>query len=293
MTDQAISAEDSHPRKRIALLDSEMAYVDTGAGDPIVFLHGNPTSSYLWRNVIPHCAGLGRCLAPDLIGMGESGKNPSGSYRFADHARYLDAWFDALDISNAVLVVHDWGGGLGLHWAARNPDKVRGIVHMETIVAPLVFSTWPEEARIAFQTMRSDAGEELVLQKNMFVEKVMPAGIIRTLDQETHDAYRKPFAEPGEGRRPTLTWPREIPIDGEPADVQAVVEAYGAWLAESDVPKLFINAEPGRIMARGDMRAICRAWPNQREVSVAGLHFAQEDSPHEIGEAIATFVRGL
>lgn len=293
MTDQVIPAEDTHPRKRVAVLDSEMAYVDTGTGDPIVFLHGNPTSSYLWRNVIPHCESVGRCLAPDLIGMGQSGKTPTGSYRYADHVPYLDAWFEALEISNAVLVVHDWGGGLGFHWAARNPDRVRGLVHMETIVAPMVFASWPEEARNAFQAMRSDAGEELVLQLNMFVEKVMPAGIIRTLDQETHDAYRKPFAEPGEGRRPTLTWPREIPIDGEPADVQAVVEAYGAWLAKSDVPKLFINAEPGRIMARGDNRAICRAWPNQREVTVAGLHFAQEDSPHEIGEAVADFVRGL
>jgi haloalkane dehalogenase len=291
MTD--IPAADPYERKRVAVRDSEMAYVDTGSGDPIVFLHGNPTSAYLWRNVIPHCEGLGRCLAPDLIGMGDSGKNPAGSYRFADHARYLDAWFEALDLTDVVLVVHDWGSGLGFHWARRHPERVRGIAYMEAIVAPMSFATWPEEARIAFQTMRSEAGEELVLGQNMFVEKVMPAGILRTLDQATHDAYRRPFAEPGEGRRPTLTWPREIPIDGEPADTQAVVEAYGAWLAESDVPKLFINAEPGRIMARGDMRAVCRAWPNQREVSVAGLHFAQEDSPREIGEAVAAFVRGL
>ena len=293
MTDQVISPEDVHTRKRVAVLDSEMAYVDTGTGDPIVFLHGNPTSSYLWRNVIPHCEGLGRCLAPDLIGMGDSGKNPNGSYRFADHARYLDAWFEALEITNVVLVVHDWGGGLGFNWAARNPDKVRGIAHMEAIVAPMVWESWPEEPRKAFQAMRADTGEELVLQHNMFVEKVMPAGIIREFDTETHDAYRRPFADPGEGRRPTLTWPREIPVDGEPADTQAVVEAYGAWLARCDVPKLFINAEPGRIMMRGDNRAICRAWPNQREVTVAGLHYVQEDSPHEIGEALADFVRGL
>ena len=293
MTDQAIPVEDRNPRKRIAVLDSEIAYVDTGAGDPIVFLHGNPTSSYLWRNVIPHCTDVGRCLAPDLIGMGQSGKNPSGSYRFADHVRFLDAWFDALDISNAVLVGHDWGGALGFHWAARNPDRVRGIAYMETIVAPMRFAEWPEEARNAFQTMRSEAGEELLLQQNMFVEKIIPVGIIRDLDQETHDAYRKPFAEPGEGRRPTLTWPREIPIDGEPADVTAIAEAYGAWLAESDVPKLFINAEPGRMMVRGNLREICRSWPNQREVTVAGLHYIQEDSPNEIGDAIATFVRDL
>lgn len=293
MTDQAIPSKDRNPRKRIAVLDTEISFVDTGAGHPIVFMHGNPTSSYLWRNVIPHCADVGRCLAPDLIGMGQSGASPSGSYRFADHSRVLDAWFDALGISNAVLVGHDWGGSLGFHWAARNPDRVRGIAYMETIVAPMRFAEWPEEARNAFQAMRSDAGEDLVLQQNMFVEKIIPVGIIRDLDQETHDAYRKPFAEPGEGRRPTLTWPREIPIDGEPADVTAIVEAYGAWLAESDVPKLFINAEPGRMMMRGNLREICRSWPNQREVTVDGLHYIQEDSPNEIGKAIASFVRDL
>ena len=227
-----ISAADPYERKRVAVLDSEMAYVDVGAGEPIVFLHGNPTSSYLWRNVIPYCEGLGSCLAPDLIGMGDSGTNPAGAYRFADHARYLDAWFEALDLRNVVLVVHDWGSGLGFHWARRHPERVRGIAYLEAIVQPMKFADWPEDARTAFQVMRSEAGEELVLQQNMFVEKVMPAGIIRTLDQETHDAYRRPFGEPGEGRRPTLTWPREIPIDGEPADmVQAIVEAYGAWLA--------------------------------------------------------------
>lgn len=293
MTEKTIPAEDPYPRKRVAVLDSEMAYVDTGAGAPIVFLHGNPTSSYLWRNVIPHCEGVGRCLAPDLIGMGASGRLSGSSYRFADHVRYLDAWFDALEISDAVLVVHDWGGGLGLHWARRHPERVRALVHMETIVAPMTFDTWPEEARKGFQAMRSPAGEELVLEQNMFVEKVMPAGIMRTLDRETHDAYRAPFAEPGEGRRPTLTWPREIPVDGQPEETLRVVEAYGAWLAESEVPKLFINAEPGRIMARGNMREIARSWPNQREVTVAGYHFAQEDSPDEIGAAIAGFVRGL
>lgn len=293
MTDAAIPAADPHPRNRIGVLDSDMAYVDTGAGDPIVFLHGNPTSSYLWRNVIPHCIDVGRCLAPDLIGMGASGTNPAGAYRFADHARYLDAWFDALDISNAVLVLHDWGGGLGFHWAARYPDRVRGIVYMETIVAPMYFADWPEEARDAFQVMRSDAGEDLVLQQNMFVEKIIPAGVLRTLDQETHDGYRRPFSEPGEGRRPTLTWPREIPIDGEPSDVEAIVAAYGEWLAKSDVPKLYIDSDPGRMMARGNLRDICRAWPNQQETTVAGLHYLPEDSPYEIGEAVAAFVRGL
>ncbi len=288
-----ISAADPYRRKRVAVLDSEMAYIDTGSGDPVVFLHGNPTSSYLWRNVIPHVEPVGRCLAPDLIGMGESGKAPGGQYRFADHARYLDAWFDALALTNVVLVVHDWGSGLGFHWARRNPERVRGIAYMEAIVQTMTFATWPEEARRAFEAMRSDQGEELVLQQNMFVEKVVPAGILRDLDRETHDVYRRPYLEPGESRRPTLTWPREIPIDGEPADNHEIVAAYGKWLASSDLPKLFVNAEPGRIMLRGDMREVCRAWPNQREVTVAGLHYAQEDSPDEIGQAVAEFVRGL
>jgi haloalkane dehalogenase len=287
-----ISAADPYVRKRVAVLDSEMAYVETGSGDPIVFLHGNPTSSYLWRNVIPHCEGLGRCLAPDLIGMGESGKNPAGSYRFADHARYLDAWFEAVGVENAVLVVHDWGGPLGFHWAARNPSKVRGIVYMETIVTPATWDDWPENAKNIFQAMRSEAGEDLVLEKNIFVERILPGAVLRGLTEEEHNHYRAPFAEPGESRRPTLTWPRQIPIDGEPGDVKAIVETSEKWLAGSDVPKLFINAEPGSILT-GRVREVCRAWPNQSEVTVKGAHFIQEDSPHEIGEAVAGFVKGL
>jgi haloalkane dehalogenase len=290
MTD--ISAADPYARKRVAVLDSEMAYVETGSGAPIVFLHGNPTSSYLWRNVIPHCEGLGRCLAPDLIGMGESGKNPAGSYRFADHARYLDAWFEAVDVDNAVLVVHDWGGALGFHWTARNPSKVRGIVYMETIVTPATWDDWPENAKNIFQAMRSEAGEDLVLQKNIFVERILPGAVLRDLTDEEHNHYRAPFAEPGESRRPTLTWPRQIPIEGEPGDVKAIVETSEKWLAGSDVPKLFINAEPGSILT-GRVREVCRAWPNQSEVTVKGAHFIQEDSPHEIGEAVADFVKGL
>jgi haloalkane dehalogenase len=290
MTD--IPAADPYARKRIAVLDSEMAYVETGSGAPIVFLHGNPTSSYLWRNVIPHCEGLGRCLAPDLIGMGESGKNPSGSYRFVDHARYLDAWFEAVGVDNAVLVLHDWGGALGFHWAARNPSKVRGIAYMETIVTPATWDDWPENAKNIFQAMRSEAGEDLVLEKNIFVERILPGAILRGLTEDEHNHYRAPFAEPGESRRPTLTFPRQIPIEGEPGDVKAIVETSEKWLAGSDVPKLFINAEPGSILT-GRVREVCRAWPNQIEVTVKGAHFIQEDSPHEIGEAVADFVKGL
>lgn len=287
-----ISAADPYERRRVAVLDSEMSYVETGSGDPIIFLHGNPTSSYLWRNVIPHLDGLGRCLAPDLIGMGQSGKNPAGSYRFADHSRYVDAFLEALGVENAVLVVHDWGGALGFNWAARNPSKVRAIAYMETIVAPVTWQRWPERARGIFQGMRSEAGEEMVLEKNLFIEGILPNSIIRDLSQEEHDNYRAPWLEPGEGRRPMLTWPRQIPIEGEPADVVEVVETYGAWLARSEVPKLFINADPGSILL-GEQRDFCRSWPNQTEVTVKGLHFIQEDSPREIGEAVAKFVRGL
>lgn len=289
---QAIAATDPYPRKRVPALDSEMAYVEAGSGRPIVFLHGNPTSSYLWRNVIPHLEPLGRCLAPDLIGMGQSGKAPAGSYRFADHARYLDAWFEAAGVDDAVLVGHDWGGALGFHWAARHPDKVRGIAYMETLVAPATWADWPENARGIFQGMRSAKGEELVLERNLFIEGILPNAILRTLSAEEHDRYRSPWREPGEGRRPMLTWPREIPIEGEPADVTKIVEDYGRWLADSQVPKLFINAEPGSILT-GRVREICRAWPNQTEVTVKGAHFIQEDSPHEIGAAVAAFVRGL
>ena len=290
MTDP-ISAEDPHPRRRVAVLDSEMSFVETGEGGrAIVLLHGNPTSSYLWRNVIPHLAPLGRCLAPDLIGMGASGKAADGGYGFADHARYLDAWFEAaVPSGEVVLVGHDWGGALGFHWAARNPDRVAAIAYMETIVAPLDWDDWPAAARGIFQAMRSPAGEDLVLQKNVFVERILPASVLRGLGEEEMAAYRAPFAEAGEGRRPTLTWPRQIPIEGKPEEMVRRVEASARWLAESAVPKLFVNAEPGSILV-GRQRELCRAWPEQEEVTVAGLHFIQEDSPAEIGQAVADFV---
>ena len=289
MSEPAISAADRHDRRRVAVLDSEMAYVDTGRGRPVVFLHGNPTSSYLWRNVIPHAARVARCLAPDLIGMGRSGKAPAGSYRFVDHARYLDAWFDALALRDVTLVIHDWGSALGFAWARRHPDRVAGLVYMEALVCPLTWDDWPESARKIFQLMRSPAGEEVVLQKNVFVERILPASIMRKLGDDEMDAYRAPFREPGESRRPTLTWPREIPIDGEPADVVRIVSDNASWLAKSSTPKLFINAEPGSILV-GAQRELCRTWPNQREVTVRGLHFVQEDSPADIGRAVAEFV---
>jgi len=284
------SAGDRYERRRVGVLDTEMACVDTGQGRPVVFLHGNPTSSFLWRSIIPHVEGVARCLAPDLVGMGQSGKVPSGAYRFVDHVRYLDAWFDAMALARDVtLVVHDWGSALGFHWARRHPDRVGGLVYMEAIVRPLTWAEWPENARKIFQGMRAPAGEDLVLQKNVFVERILPASVLRALSEEEMAVYRAPYREPGESRRPVLQWPREIPVDGEPADVVAIVEAYGKWLAGSPVPKLFVNAEPGSILV-GAQREFCRTWPNQDEVTVKGLHFVQEDSPVEIGEAIRRFL---
>lgn len=290
MNNISISAADLYERRRVTVLDTEMSYIDTGTGAPIVFLHGNPTSSYLWRNVIPHVAGLGRCLAPDLVGMGDSGKSPHGSYRFVDHARYLDAWFDKLEITtNVTLVGHDWGSALGFYWAYRHQDRVRGIAYMEAIVRPLIWEEWSEVSRGWFQALRSPAGEEIILQKNVFVERMLPGTVLRRLTEEEMSVYRRPYLEPGESRRPTLTWPRELPVNGEPADVVKIVDQYAEWLATGDVPKLFINADPGGVLV-GAQREFCRSWPNQQEVTVKGVHFIQEDSPAEIGKAIAAFL---
>jgi haloalkane dehalogenase len=294
MSDASISSADPHPRKRLDAAGVEMAYVDVGQGDPIVFLHGNPTSSYLWRNIIPHLVPHARCLAPDLAGMGDSGKAPDGSYRLADHIRYLDAWLAALGLESqkVTLVVHDWGSALGFHWARRNSAAIKGIAYMEAIVRPLAWSEFSDQARPLFQALRSPAGEDLILQRNTFVERILPGSVIRKLDAAEMEVYRRPFLVPGESRRPTLTWPRQIPLDGEPADVTALVDQYGAWLAQSPIAKLFINADPGAILI-GAQREFCRRWPNQREVTVKGIHFIQEDSPHEIGEAIAAWHRAL
>lgn len=271
-----------------------MSYADVGRGRAVVFLHGNPTSAYLWRNVIPHvAAGGARCLAPDLVGMGRSEKAPSGSYRFSDHARYLDAWFDAvLPDGDIVLVGHDWGSALGFHWANRNRERVAGLAYMEAIVQSLSWEQWPDAATRIFQGFRSPAGEKMILENNLFVERVLPGSVLRELTDAEMDAYRAPYLEPGESRRPTLTWPREIPLDGEPADVVAAVDAYSEWLAQTDVPKLFVNAEPGAILT-GSQREFCRTWRNQTEITARGSHFVQEDSPDEIGAAIADWLAGV
>ncbi|MGH9133177.1 MAG: haloalkane dehalogenase [Ilumatobacteraceae bacterium] len=284
------------PKSFATIHGKRMAYHESGdagpARDTIVFLHGNPTSSYLWRNVIPHVSGDARCIAPDLIGMGDSDKVDDagpGSYRFVEHRHYLDGLLDHLDLGDDVtFVVHDWGSALGFDWAKRHRDRVAGLAYMEAIVQPLGWDDWPDVARRFFQGLRAPAGDEMALAKNLFVEAILPASILRTLDDDEMAEYRRPFAEAGEARRPTLTWPREIPIDGEPADVAAIVQAYADWLATSDVPKLFVNADPGSILT-GRQREFCRTWPNQTEVTVAGNHFVQEDSADEIGRALAAW----
>ncbi len=268
----------------------QMAYHEVGDGPPVVFLHGNPTSSYLWRDIVPHVSSHARCIVPDLIGQGDSDKlddSGPGSYRFVEHRQYLDGLLEQLDLGDEItFVIHDWGSALGFDWANRHRDRVAGIAYMEAIVRPVEWDEWPESARGIFESMRSDAGEEMVLTKNLFVEAILPASIMRKLSDEEMAEYRRPFAAPGEDRRPTLTWPREIPLAGEPADVVEIVQAYSDWLAQSDIPKLFINADPGTILI-GAQRDFCRTWPNQTEVTVAGIHFIQEDSPDEIGRAVA------
>lgn len=283
-------------KRFIEIKGRRMAYLDEGSGDPIVFQHGNPTSSYLWRNVMPHCRGLGRLIACDLIGMGDSAKlEPSGPerYTYREQREFLHALWDELDLgNNVVLVLHDWGSALGFDWANTHRQRVQGIAYMEAIVMPIDWPDFPEQARDVFRAFRSPAGEQMVLENNVFIENVLPGSILRALRVEEMNYYRAPFATPGEDRRPTLTWPRQIPLEGEPADVVATVADYARWLAQSPVPKLFVNAEPGALLT-GRARDFCRTWPNQSEVTVAGSHFIQEDSPDEIGAAVANFVRRL
>jgi haloalkane dehalogenase len=288
MNSTVIDPVDRHPRKRVAVLDTDMSYVDVGQGAPIVFLHGNPTSSYLWRNIIPYVAELGRCLAPDLVGMGQSGKSPTQAYGFTDHARYLDAWFDTLGLTKDVtLVVHDWGSALGFYRAFRLPEQMKAIAYMEAIVQPILWSDLPSVEGV-LRAIRSDAGEHMILDENFFVEALLPASIIRTLRPEEMNHYRAPFLE-RESRWPTLRWPREIPIEGEPADVASIVSDYGRWMSQNTLPKLLVTAESGAI-TNGRALDFCRTWRHQREVSVPGVHFLQEDAPHQIGIALRDFM---
>jgi haloalkane dehalogenase len=293
-----ISAAFPYKKKRQRVLGSEMAYVEVGKGDPIVVLHGNPTSSYLWRNILPYLEPLGRCIAPDLIGMGDSDKLPNSgpeSYRFVEHRRYLDALLESLDVREKItFVIHDWGSALGFDWANRHRDAVKGIAYMEAIVGPQYWDHWDKfEMRHALQGLRSEAGEEMVLENNFFIEKILPGAIMRPLSEEEMNEYRRPFKEPGEGRRPTLTWPRQIPIEGAPADVTAIATDYANWLGTSNVPKLFLKVEPGAILTNDTLVNLVRSWPALTEKTVAGIHFVQEDSPDEIGRAIAGWMSQL
>jgi haloalkane dehalogenase len=293
-----ISEAFPYQKQRRRVLGRKMAYVEVGQGDPIVLLHGNPTSSYLWRNVIPHLQPLGRCIAPDLIGMGDSDKLPDSgavSYRFVEHRRYLDALLGALDVRERVtFVIHDWGSALGFDWANRHREALKGIAFMEAIVQPQGWDHWDKiNMRPALQALRSAAGDDMVLKGNFFIETILPGAILRTLSAEEMAQYRRPFAEPGEGRRPTLTWPREIPIEGDPADVTAISDAYAGWLKTSSVPKLFLKAEPGGILASDKVLEHARSLPAQTEVTVRGVHFVQEDSPDEIGRTVAGWLKTL
>ena len=282
---------------KIQVLGKTIAYREMGAGDPIVLLHGNPTSSYLWRDVMPALAPLGRVIAPDLIGHGDSDKLPVSDgddrYSFTTSYRYLDGLFQALGISEKVtLVIHDWGSALGFHWAQKHPDAVRGIAYMEAVVMPLpTWDDWPEKARGIFQGFRSPKGEDLILNRNLFIEAVLPSSIMRPLTEEEMATYRAPFADAPD-RQVMLNWPREIPIAGEPPHMVALVQSYADWLAQSTIPKLFINADPGSMLV-GAQRDFCRTWPNQTEVTVKGLHFVQEDSGADIGRAVALWLQDI
>jgi haloalkane dehalogenase len=288
MTHHPISTEDISYRKYVRVLDTQMAYVDVGTGDPIVLLHGVPTPSYLWRNIIPYLLPFGRCLAPDLVGMGNSGPAPNGSYRFVDHQRYLDAWLDAVGVDrNVILVLHDWGSALGFAWAQRHPDRVKAIAYMEGIVRPFrSWDEWPEATKAFFQAQRSPAGEDIILQKNLFVEYLLP---LRNIPTQTLEVYRRYWRIPGPSRQPMLAWTRELPIAGVPADVVSIVDTYARWLSKSPIPKLFIDADPAGFLI-GAQREFCRAWPNQEIVTVKAAHFVQEEAPEAVGEATARFV---
>ena len=282
-------------KKYIDVLGKQIAYVEMGEGDPIIFQHGNPTSSYLWRNIMPQLQSLGRCIAMDLIGMGDSEKledDGNMTYSYAVHKKYFDGFLAELGIkNNAILVIHDWGSALGFNWAYDNPEKVKGICYMEAIVKSMQWVDWNEDARGIFQGFRSPAGEEMILKKNLFIEAVLPGSILRKLSDEEMNEYRRPFNDEI-SRRPTLDWPRQIPLENEPPEVCKIVESYSKWMAENELPKLFINAEPGAILI-GKQREFCRTWKNQKEVTVKGSHFIQEDSPDEIGKAIFDWLNGL
>ncbi len=286
-----------YDKRSVTVHGKRMAYVDTGGdGDSIVFLHGNITQSYMWRNIIPHVEPLARCIAVDNIGQGDSAKlddSGPGSYRLREHQRYIDGFLEQVDPGDRVtLMMHDWGVQLGLGWGNRNRHRLKGIAHMQGLMGNLNWDFWNQEVSAVMKRLRTDDGEDLVLNQNLFVEKVLPAMVIRDLPAEVWDEYRRPYRNPGEDRRPSLTWPREIPVEGEPADVLSVIENNNRWLAGSPIPKLYIHVRPETVI-KGHVLEHVRSFPHQTEVSVQGLHYVQEDSPHEIGAALADWYRRL
>lgn len=289
------SADMPYKKKLQDVNGKKIAYIEVGEGDPIVLLHGNPTCSYLWRNVIPFLEKSGRVIVPDLIGQGDSDKLPASEgperYTFKVAYDYVDGLLQAIGAAkNVTLVIHDWGSALGFYWAQQHPGEIKGIAYMEAIVCPIAsWDDWPESARGIFKGFRSEKGEDLVLNRNMFVEAVLPSSVIRGLSEQEMKHYRAAFATPDD-RQPTLNWPRQIPIEGEPAHMVELVQSYADWLCTTeDLPKLFINADPGSILT-GKSRDFCRTWPNQTEVTVSGTHFIQEDSPAAIGKAVAEWL---
>jgi haloalkane dehalogenase len=277
----------------IDVLDTTMHYEEAGAGAPIVFLHGNPSSSHLWRNVLPRIGAPGRCLAPDLIGMGRSGK-PDIGYSFDDHARHLDAWFDALRMEAVVLVGHDWGGALAFDWAARHPGRTRGVAFLETIVRPMSWDEYPAAARSRFEAFRTPGtGETMVLDHNVFIEQALRATVLNPLSDADMEAYRTPYPT-RDSRRPLLQWPRSMPLDREPADVVARIETYDCWLAESrDVPKLLLTFDGSpTLIIDAKMAAWCEANITGLEIEHCGAagHLAPEDQPEAIAAAVAAWM---
>lgn len=285
-----------YEKKFASVNGKQIAYVEKGHGDPIVLLHGNPTSSFMWRNVVPELVDSGRVIVPDLIGQGDSEKLPvsDGPDRYSLEVAYafVEGLLEVIAADkNVTLVIHDWGSAIGFLWAMRHANQIKGVAYMEGIVRPISWGDWPEDARGIFKGFRSEKGEDLVLNRNLFIEAVLPSSILRTLSEAEMNAYRAPHQEPHD-RQPLLNWPRQIPIEGEPAEVVALVNEYGAFMANSQLPKLFINAEPGSILI-GAQREFCRSWPNQQEVTVKGIHFIQEDSPVEIGQAVANWMQSI
>ena len=290
---QGISADFPYGSKYIDLYGSKIHYIDEGTGEPILFLHGNPTSSYLWRNIIPFLTSMARCIAPDLIGMGKSDK-PDLEYRFFDHVKYAEGFIEKMGLENITLVIHDWGSALGLHYAMRHEDKIKGIAFMEAILMPLSWETFPPDFKEVFQAIRTpEVGWDMIMNKNIFIEQILPGAVVRKLSEEEMNHYREPFKEPG-SRKPTWRWPNEVPIDGVPPDVTAVVETYNQWLQQSDLPKLLFYATPGGIVPAPAVEWCKQRLKNLKTVDIGqGIHFLQEDNPHLIGSELAKWFSSI